>query len=212
MTDHHLIYVADPMCSWCYGFAPVISALEQQFRGRLGLRIITGGLRASNTQAMRPQDKDYIRDAWTRVNAASGQPFDFSFFDREHFVYDSEPPCRAIVTMRALEPTRELAFMNRIQSAFYAHNRDITSPDVLADIAAEEGHDRAGFLETFQSAELRNATFRDFLTAQEMGIRGFPALIIGSRTAGYALVTNGFRPLDGMGQAIEDWLQRHASA
>ena len=24
-----LIYFADPMCSWCYGFAPVISAIER---------------------------------------------------------------------------------------------------------------------------------------------------------------------------------------
>jgi putative protein-disulfide isomerase len=25
----HLVYFADPMCSWCYGFSPVIAALEQ---------------------------------------------------------------------------------------------------------------------------------------------------------------------------------------
>ena len=209
MTDPHFIYVADPMCSWCYGFSPVVSALEQQFRGRLTMRIVTGGLRAGNTQAMRPQDRDYIRDAWTRVNAASGQPFDFSFFEREHFVYDSEPPCRAVVTMRAMDPTRELAFMSRVQSAFYAQNRDITSGEVLADIAAEEGQDRAAFQDLFQSTDIRNTTFRDFLTAQEMGIRGFPALIVGSKTAGYALVTNGFRPLDGLPEAIETWLGQH---
>jgi putative protein-disulfide isomerase len=211
VTESHFIYVADPMCSWCYAFAPVVSALEQQFRGRLAMRVITGGLRAGNTQAMRPQDRDYIRDAWTRVNAASGQPFDFSFFERDHFVYDSEPPCRAVVTMRAMDPTRELAFMSSIQSAFYAQNRDITSGEVLADVAAEEGHDRTAFLDLFQSTDIRNATFRDFLTAQEMGIRGFPVLVVGSKGAGYALVTNGFRPLEGLPEAVEDWLQRQAA-
>src|SRR5690606_32487568 len=127
----------------------------------------------------------------------------------EHFVYDSEPPCRAVVTMRAMDPTRELAFMSRVQSAFYAQNRDITSGEVLADMAAEEGQDRAAFEDLFQSTDIRNATFRDFLTAQEMGIRGFPALIVGSKRAGYALVTNGFRPLDGLPEAIETWLGQH---
>jgi putative protein-disulfide isomerase len=59
----HLVYFADPMCSWCYGFAPVMSALEQQFRERLPLRLVMGGLRAGNTRPMRPEDKEYLRDA-----------------------------------------------------------------------------------------------------------------------------------------------------
>ena len=97
--DKELVYFADPMCSWCYGFAPVVAAVEQQFRGRLPLRLVMGGLRAGQTRPMRDADKEYIRDAWTRVNAASGQPFDFAFFEREGFVYDTEPACRAVVTM-----------------------------------------------------------------------------------------------------------------
>ena len=39
--------------------------------------VVMGGLRAGNTAPMRAEDKDYIRSAWTRVDAATGQPFDF---------------------------------------------------------------------------------------------------------------------------------------
>ena len=31
-------YFADPLCSWCYGFSPVIGALAKQFAGRLPVR------------------------------------------------------------------------------------------------------------------------------------------------------------------------------
>ena len=72
-THPHLLYIADPMCSWCYGFAPVIEALAVHFGDRLPVRIMVGGLRAGNTRAMTAQDRDYIRGAWTRVGAASGQ-------------------------------------------------------------------------------------------------------------------------------------------
>ena len=82
MADKHLLYIADPMCSWCYGFSPVITTLAERFADRLPVRVMVGGLRAGNTQAMRAQDKEYIRGAWTRVNQASGQPFDFAFFRR----------------------------------------------------------------------------------------------------------------------------------
>src|SRR6185369_10077914 len=64
-----LVYFADPMCSWCYGFAPAIAAIAERFEDRMPLQLVMGGLRAGNTVAMRPEDKDYIRDAWTRVGA-----------------------------------------------------------------------------------------------------------------------------------------------
>ena len=54
-----MIYVADPMCSWCYAFAPVIVALAERLEARLPLRLMLGGLRAGNTELMRAADKDY---------------------------------------------------------------------------------------------------------------------------------------------------------
>ncbi|HXE68941.1 MAG TPA: DsbA family protein [Hyphomicrobiaceae bacterium] len=201
-----LIYVADPMCSWCYGFAPVISALGERFAARLPLRLMMGGLRAGNTEVMRAADKDYVRQAWTQVGAATGQPFDMSFFERESFSYDTEPACRAVVTVRRLQPALALAFMAPIQQAFYAENRDMTSANEISRVAEEAGLARQAFAATFSAPATRNETFRDFLTAQELGIRGFPTLIAGSRAKGYALVTNGYRPLEDLLEPLERWL------
>ena len=209
-TDRHFLYFADPMCSWCYGFAPVMQRLASHFEGRLGVRMIMGGLRAGNTVAMRDKDRDYIREAWQRVGEASGQPFDFSFFERPAFVYDTEPACRAVVTMRRRAPEAALAFKARVSRAFYAENRDVTSDDVLADLAAEAGHDREAFLADLASREARNETVRDFLIAKEAGVEGFPLLAAGSSATGYALITQGFRPIDGLPEAIEDWLAKGA--
>lgn len=201
----HLLYIADPMCSWCYGFAPVIAKIAAHFAERLPVRIMVGGLRAGNTRAMTDQDRDYIRGAWTRVNAASGQPFDFSFFDRPSFVYDTEPACRAVVAARSMAPDKALAMKAAISSAFYGHNRDTTSAEVLADVATECGLDRAAFQEKFLSPDIRNETFRDFLIAKDMGVEGFPCLLA-TKGGDYAMVTNGFRPIAGMIEALEKWL------
>lgn len=204
-SDKHLVYFADPMCSWCYGFAPVVAALAERFEDRLPLQMVMGGLRAGNTEPMRTEDKEYIRGAWTSVNQASGQPFDFAFFEREGFVYDSEPACRAVVTVRRLKPAMALPFMARIQQAFYAENRDMTSADEIAAVAEEAGFDRREFAREFVAPETRNDTFRDFLTAQNLEVRGFPTLIAGNNTEGYALLTNGFRHLDDLAEPLERW-------
>jgi predicted DsbA family dithiol-disulfide isomerase len=38
-----------------------------------------------------------------------------------------------------------------------------------------------------------------------MGVEGFPCLVVGQGEQ-YALVTNGFRPIDGIIEALEKWL------
>lgn len=201
-----LVYIADPMCSWCYGFSPVIAALAEQFEDRLPLDLVMGGLRAGNTEPMRDNDKDFIRSSWTRVGTATGQSFDMSFFDRDGFVYDTEPACRAVVTARRLMPRMALPFMARLQQAFYGENRDITAADEIGGVAEEAGFDPAGFGAAFAAPETRNETFRDFLTAEALGIRGFPTLIAGSEEKGYALLTNGYRPLEDLAGPLERWL------
>jgi putative protein-disulfide isomerase len=203
--NRQLVYFADPMCSWCYGFAPVISELADRFSDRMGLQVVVGGLRAGNTEPMTDKDRDYIRGAWTRVGQATGQPVDMAFFDRPNFTYDTEPACRAVVTARRLRPAMALPFKARISRAFYAENRDMTSPSEIADVAEDAGFDRAEFSEAFAAPDTQNETFRDFLTAQELGIRGFPTLIAGNNEEGYALLTNGYRPLDNLLGPLERW-------
>ncbi len=41
-------------------------------------------------------------------------------------------------------------------------------------------------------------------------MRGFPMLAAGSEATGYALVTNGYRPIDGMIEGLEAWLANGA--
>jgi putative protein-disulfide isomerase len=205
--DHkRLIYIADPMCSWCYGFAPSMEALARHFGDRLPIGVLTGGLRAGYATPMSESDKEVMRGHWERVTQASGQPFDFGFFDRAGYVYDTEPACRAVVTMRRLHPQLTLSFQDRIQEAFYAQNRDVTQSPVLGELAGDAGVDPQLFEAELASAQSRSDTMRDFLIVQELGVQGFPTLLAGSEQDGWAVVTNGFRPLDGIADALERWL------
>jgi putative protein-disulfide isomerase len=52
MDGLHFVYFADPMCSWCYGFAPVMRQLRQRYGDVAQVRPVMGGLRPGTTEPM----------------------------------------------------------------------------------------------------------------------------------------------------------------
>lgn len=208
----HLIYFADPMCSWCWGFAPVVEAITARYPD-LAIRLVLGGLRPFTDKPMDASAKGDIRNHWEHVRDASGQPFDFSFFERDGFVYDTEPAARAVVTGRQLAPEKAIALEHGIARAFYAENRDVTDSETLADLAAELGFDRKAFLAAFAKEETRQETLGDFALSQRAGVTGFPTLIAGPQADGnYALVTAGYQPPEPTLARIGSWLEQHKAA
>ncbi len=201
----HLIYFVDPMCSWCYGFSPVIDAVQARFE--LPVHPVLGGLRAGATEPMNREDMASIRGHWEHVHELTAQPFAWDFFDRESFVYDTEPACRAAVVLRREGPATAMAGIKRIHEAFYAGNLDVTDGETLADIAAGLGVDRDAFLADWNSTEAIERTKQDFALTQGSGVQGFPTLIAG-RTDGdsYSLITNGYQGQEPLMQVLEQWL------
>jgi putative protein-disulfide isomerase len=177
-----LIYVADPMCSWCYGFGRSLDALlaDPREAAPLSLAIVMGGLRPYAEEPLTGPMRDEILTHWHHVHEASGQPFAEAPRTAMHapgFVYDTEPASRATLTVRSHWPRLTWRYLKAVQQAFYAQARDITQPAVLADVAEGLGIERAAFAAAFASEALREATRGDFAQSQAWGIRGFPALI-----------------------------------
>ena len=173
-----LWYFADPMCSWCWGFAPVIEALRDAYRERMKIALVLGGLRPGTITPMTAAARDDILHHWHQVHERTGQPFQFDGSLPEGFIYDTEPASRAVVAVGGLDPSKIFAMFKAIQSAFYAAGRDVTQTAVLAELAAALGIDATAFLTAFDSDAARARTQAHFTQARKAGARGFPTLIL----------------------------------
>jgi len=189
-----LWYFADPMCSWCWGFSPVIEALRDEYRDRMKIALVLGGLR-HETAPMTAAGRVDILHHWQQVHERTGQPFRFDNALPEGFVYDTEPACRAVVTIGGIEPTLIFPLFRAIQNAFYAEGRDVTQAGALAELAAGLGVDAAAFTQVFDSDAARAKTQAHFRQARQAGVRGFPALILQQDSQLHA-VGNGCLPLE----------------
>lgn len=172
-----LIAVLDPMCSWCWGFEPVLKDLQAYLPKDTKLSICMGGLRSKGDQAWTDEFQTFLYDHWTQIQAYTGQKFNLSFLEKDHFEYDTEPACRAVVCVREMDEAKVFSFMNALQKAFYQDARDITSLEVLSQIAIENGFDKAGFTELFLSERMKKNTLADKYKARSMGANAFPSLV-----------------------------------
>ncbi|HET7795144.1 MAG TPA: DsbA family protein [Rhizobacter sp.] len=209
----NLIYVADPMCSWCYGFAKPLDELLAQPgpAAPLQLALIMGGLRPFTTEAITPERASELAGHWHHVAEASGQPFAQAPNTALHipgFVYDTEPASRAVVTVRTLWPKLVWRYLKAVQHAFYAEAKNVVQPEVLADVAEAMGIPRADFAKAFASQEMRDATMADFQQSQQWGIRGFPALIA-EHGDHLHLVGQGYMPIDALRERLNAATTHH---
>src|SRR6185437_9005868 len=197
MATPHLIYFSDPMCSWCYGFSPVVEEIRRTFGRGLPIRLVMGGLRPGTETPMTEEAKLEIGDHWTHVHEATGLPFNGAGMSRPGLVYDTDPAARAVVVARRDGEEMAAQFLGRTQRAFYAEGRDVTKAETLGEIAEELGFEREPFLADWSTDEAKQETWRDYAISQRAGVTGFPTLVAGPNAEGvYGVVTRGFAPGD----------------
>mgnify|MGYP001820091152 CR=1 FL=1 len=203
-----LWYFADPMCSWCWGFSPVIEQLKSVYDKRLNIALMLGGLRPGTTESMSAQLRDEILHHWYEVHKLTGQSFSFEDALPEGFVYDTEPACRAVITVAQLGKDKIFPYFKSIQSAFYIDQVDVTLTENLATLANQQGFTSDQFLTHFHSDAVIQKTKLQFHGTQQAGVSGFPSLVLQNNTD-FQFITRGYRPFDDMSLIIEAWLEQY---
>ncbi len=207
MADHSLVYVADVMCSWCWGFAPTIERL----RDELGLEVlvVNGGLRpGESAEQLTPKMAAFLKGCWTEVGTASGQPFDMRGLERGvGWWYDTEPASRAVATLRDQAPEAALTLFHRLQEAFYSQNIDIVQPSTWLPLLDGLVADPPSFIVRAMGEEGRRLAWRDFSQAQSWGISGFPCLLLREQEQ-LRLVTRGWAPSDAVVDGVRTHLEK----
>ncbi len=191
-----LYYFADPMCSWCYGFAPVMDKVRKAFGAQYDIRLVMGGLRPGKlAEPMTPARARLMRQHWREVAKMTGQPFEDDIFKRDDFVYDTEPAAKAVIVMERLAPEHAYDYYHEIQRAFYAHSQDITSPEVLANFARRFDVSATDFATAFASEEAHKETWGQFTFSASLGVKGFPALVL-EEAGQFMLLLRGWQPFE----------------
>ena len=207
MVKHRLIYVADPMCSWCWGFSPVLEEIRRLYQDRVTFQLMLGGLRPGNTERFDESRRAYILQHWYAVHERTGQPFNFHFQMSPAFTYDTEPASRATVVVRQLAPGKEWEFLKRVQEAFYVQNADVTQAETLGRIAGALGLEDSPFRQAYHDSQTKQLLWDEFDQSRQFGVSGFPALV-GRHGQSVFTLMHGYQDVKTLAPVIDQVLQK----
>jgi putative protein-disulfide isomerase len=205
-SDARVIYIGDPMCSWCWGFAPEIEQVARHLDSApdVGFEVVVGGLRPGpDAQPLDGRLADFLRPEWTKIQQTTGQPFSFAPLEWKDWIYDTEVPAAAVALAREVGLTSVLTFMARVQRAFSAESVDVTRPEVYAELWTHEPETSVSadeFVDRLTKAPSRDLAYADFRRSRELGVRGFPAVVFERDGASplRKMVAYGYQPADQM--------------
>ena len=202
-TDVEIVYVGDPMCSWCWGISPQLNRLEREAaQENIPYRIVLGGLRPGGGDPWNDQFKDFLKHHWKEVNDRSGQPFGYDLFEKPEFNYDTEPACRAVVAAREMKPEIEQRFFELVQHHFYVKNQDPAAVTFYQPICETLGLDFDEFSSLFQSEAMKKATAADFQLNRQWGVRGYPTVLLRKDQQLY-VIARGYAEFDQLWEAVQ---------
>ena len=173
-----LIYVHDPMCSWCWGFDAVRRRLFDALSETMHIERLLGGLAPDSDQPMPESMQQMLQQTWTRINQLTGAPFNFDFWRDCSPRRSTYPANRAVIAAREQGEEQDAAMTARIQRAYYQEARNPSDDATLVALAVDLGLDGERFEASLNAAATRDALQAEITRVHAIGVEGFPSLVI----------------------------------
>jgi len=174
-----LVYVHDPMCSWCWGFEPTRRVIFDAVDGRMQIHRIVGGLAPDSDEPMPAAMAEMLQQTWQRIEQTiPGTRFNYAFWEECSPRRSTYPANRAVIAAREQGAEYDAAMTGRIQQAYYLQARNPSDNSTLIELAAEIGLDVDQFAQSLVSESTQQALLAEIQSARSIGINSFPSLAV----------------------------------
>ena len=197
MTLH---YFFDPLCGWCYGFAPIIENFFEAHKSEMDIEVTSGGMVKGENEKPIGDMAPYLKGAYKKVEDTSGVKFGEQFLanlDIGTMFYSSVPSSVALAVFRSYLTGYDLEYAGALQSAIYFDGVDPVDIEYFANLAEKYDLDSDEFLSKMKLDEFKKEAFDDFSVTQQFGVTGYPTVVLHVRDE-YFLLSKGFTNLENL--------------
>jgi len=171
-----LYYVLDPMCSWCYAFAPTWNKLLKQLDSSLHVEYVYGGLAPHSNEPMPQNMQEMLQNTWKDIEQRVGTHFNYDFWSTCKPRRSTYLACQACVSARL--QGKEYEMIQEIQKAYYQNASNPSDRDTLEIAASNINLNIDKFSHALESDEIINLFKKDLHKRRELRVNGFPSLVL----------------------------------
>ncbi len=200
------IYITDVFCPWCFGFAPVMKRLAEEYG--YPVRVICGELVDEPTQTSKmgtPRLLAFFQRLSDTTGRVLGEGF-FQLLTPEHSVLmDSRRSALLMTALRRLAPDHALEQMEAFQEVFYAEGRDILDSAVQADAASRWGIAVNALAAAQEDKDVQAEAEQELADAEEIlgDFVVYPSLFVKTDDGELHAVARGYAPYAEVKEKIE---------
>lgn len=175
MEPIRFVAYSDYLCPWCWNASRRITRLADEFAGEIEVEWRSYLLRPTEKAGRDLERFRKYTESWLRPGAEEDAgPFQV-WSSQEGPPTHSVPPHRVAKAAARVSPEAFRRMHDRLMTAYFSENRDISSFEVLRELwIAEELP--IGEFDVAHSDEIGEAIEREFAEARELGATGVPAM------------------------------------
>ena len=206
MTNACLIYVHDPMCSWCFGFSSVLNTFLEALPANIKVKRLLGGLAPDSNEPMPEATRDMVRQNWQCIEQAiPGVLFNYDFWDNCQPRRATYPACRAVIAARQKGDAFDQIMTQKIHQAYYQQARNPSDDSTLVALAVEIGLDPNTFCDDLASDKIQQILLQEISLVRSLGVNGFPSLVI-ERNGHTEMIHTNYTNADSMLSQINNFM------
>lgn len=172
-----VLFVTDPMCSWCWGMASQVERVRHDTAEEFDFDLVLGGINVAATQPVTDFSRRRLALIWQNVIEVTDARFGPGLPGGD-FVYNSTQACIAAEAARALLERAPFEYVLRLQHLFFVEGLDVTSESLLVREAVALGMDETAFDEARRSAHVRARVNEQFARAKRYGTAALPSVLL----------------------------------
>lgn len=205
-----IYYVYDPLCGWCFAYAPIMEKLANEFKDQVEFVIIPGGMIVGDNVRPIREIAPYLLQAIPQLEEVSGvkigAPY-ISMLKEGSYTASSYNPSLAMVVFKSFQTGRDMEYAHKVQQSYFIEAKDIMGDSLYRDLAHQFDISPEEFMKRMTDTVYQTKTQQHFDFAAYLDTKGFPSLV-GKSGDSYVKITYGYLSEEESRKKIQKFLRK----
>ncbi len=205
-----IYYVYDPLCGWCFAYAPIMEKLANEFKDQVEFVVVPGGMIVGENVRPIREIAPYLLQAIPSLEEVSGvkmgEPY-IAMLKEGSYIASSYRPSLAMVVFKSFNTGRDVEYAHKVQQSYFIEAKDIMGDSLYIDLAREFDVSAEEFMKRMSDTAYQTKTQEHFDFASYLNTKGFPSLV-GKSGDTYQKITYGYLPEEESRKKINKFLRK----